>query len=503
MGLFENMVLGFSVSLSPLNLLFCFLGAFLGTLIGVLPGIGPMATISLLLPMTFYLPPVTGIIMLAGIYYGSLYGGSTTSILINLPGEAASIVTCLDGYKMARQGRAGPALGIAAFGSFIAGTIAVVALNLVASPLAEFALKMGPPEYFSLLLMGIILLVYLTHGSMLKALVMAATGIFLGTIGADPFTSQSRFTFGTLYLRNGIELLSVVMGIYGIGEILINLEENIKMEVIKAKVRNLFPSVQDWKDSIWPIIRGTIVGFFIGIFPGGGPVLSSFGSYTLEKRVSKHPEKFGEGAIEGVAGPESANNACCSGAFIPLLTLGIPSSAPMALILGALIIHGLRPGPLLLNDHPDVFWGIVTSMYIGNVMLLILNLPLIGIWVQVLRVPYRYLFPTILILCFIGVYSVNNNMKDVGVMILFGIFGYLLKKADFEPAPLVLALVIGPIFEDSLRQSLVILKGNIWGFFSRPISSAFIIFALMLIASSTFSWVRGRRRVFSEDSIEN
>jgi len=496
MVFFDSIGLGFSVALTPTNLFFCFLGTLIGTLIGVLPGIGPLATISLLIPTTYYLSPATGIIMLAGVYFGSMYGGSTTSILVNVPGESASVVTCLDGYQMARQGRAGPALGIAAFGSFIAGTLGLVVLMLVASPLAEFALKMGPPEYFSLLMLGIIMTVYLAQGSMIKALIMAAIGIFLGTIGTDSFTGQSRFAFGTLYLRNGIDILPVVMGLFGVAEILSNFEETGQTEIFKTKIKNLFPNLQDWKDSFWPIMRGSLVGFLLGVLPGGGPVISSFASYVIEKKVSRHPERFGKGAIEGVAGPESANNSCVSGAFIPLLTLGIPSTAVMAIILSALVVHGLRPGPLLLQNNPDVFWGIIASMYIGNVMLLVLNLPLIGLWVQVLKVPYRILFPIIFALCIVGVYTVNNSVIDIGLMIFFGVMGYFLRKFDFEAAPLVLAFVIGPMLEDGLRQSLLIFRGNILGFFHRPISSVLLCVSFVLLASSIISWARKKTRVY-------
>jgi putative tricarboxylic transport membrane protein len=501
MDLFANLWLGASVAFTPTNLFFCFLGTLIGTLIGVLPGIGPLATISMMLPSTYHLPPTTGIIMLAGVYFGSMYGGSTTSILVNLPGEAASVVTCLDGYQMARQGRAGAALGISAFGSFIAGTFGLVVLILISRPLAEFALRMGPPEYFSLLLMGVILMVYLAQGSMIKALIMATAGLFLGTVGTDTFTGQSRFAFGTLYLRNGIELVPVAMGLFGVAEVLTNLELTLSTEVVKTSLRNLLPSREDWKASAWPIVRGSLLGFFLGIFPGGGPVLSSFASYTLEKKLSKHPEQFGKGAIAGVAGPEAANNSCVSGAFIPLLTLGIPSTAVMAIMLSSFILHGLRPGPQLLSNNPDLFWGIIVSMYLGNVMLLVLNLPLIGLWVQVLRVPYRILFPLILTLCIIGAYSINNNILDVAVLIAFGVIGYLLRKFDFEAAPLVLAMVITPMIEDALRQSLAIVKGNFLGFFARPISAALLGFTALLIVSAVMSWIKDSRRRFSEDSL--
>ncbi len=500
MDIIANLVLGFSVALSAWNLLFCFIGALAGTLIGVLPGIGPLATISLLLPTSYYLPPDTAIIMMAGVYFGSMYGGSTTSILVNLPGEAASVVTCIDGHQMALQGRGGAALGIAAFGSFIAGTLGLIALMLVAGPVSRFALKMGPPEYFSLLFCGLILTVYMAQGSLLKALVMAASGLFIATIGSDTFTGQSRFTFGALYLRGGIDIVTVVMGLFGIAEVLCNLERRLETQVVNRPLKSLLPTRQDWKESAAPILRGSILGFFLGVLPGGGPVLSSFASYALEKKLAKDPSRFGKGAIEGVAGPEAANNSCISGAFIPLLTLGIPSTAVMALILSVFIAQGLRPGPQLIATNPKFFWGVVTSMYIGNVMLLILNLPLIGLWVRVLKIPYRMLFPIILALCFVGTYSISYNVLDVVVMVLFGILGYVLRKCDYEPAPLVLALVICPLLEDSLRQSLVIFGGSISGFFSRPISAVFLGLAAVLFCSSVFGWSRRVRQELGSGS---
>jgi putative tricarboxylic transport membrane protein len=417
----HNILYGFSICLDPMNLFYCFVGVFVGTLIGVLPGVGPVATISMLLPATFKMSPVGAIIMLAGIYYGAMYGGSTTSILVNIPGEVASVVTCLDGYQMARQGRAGPALGIAAFGSFIAGTFSVVALTFLAPPLATIAIRFGPPEYFSLMVLGVTMIIYLAHGSMIKALMTACVGLLLSYVGLDNISGYERFTYGIPTLEDGIGLVPVAMGLFGIGEVLINIEESIaRREIFRAKLSNLLPTRKDWKDSAMPITRGSVIGFFLGVLPGGGHVLASFASYAIEKRFSKHPQKFGQGAIEGVAGPESANNAGAGGQFIPLLTLGIPASPVMALMLGALVIFGLQPGPLLMTRSPDLFWGVIISMYIGNIMLLVLNLPAIGLWVQVLRIPYPFLFPLILLFCLIGSYSLSNNKYDVLIMVIFG-----------------------------------------------------------------------------------
>ena len=475
---------GFSVALQPANILFCFLGVLMGTLVGVLPGIGPVGAISILLPATFRMSPVSAIIMLAGIYYGAQYGGSTTSILINIPGEASSVVTCLDGYEMAKNGRAGPALGIAAFGSFIAGTLGLIGLILFAVPLAEFGLKFGSPEYFSVILLGLTLVTYLSQGSKIKALMMGAFGLILSCIGLDHIQASPRMTFNIMQLWDGIGLVPIAMGLFGVSEVLINIERTIIREILKTKIKNLFPTISDWIQSKGAILRGSVLGFFLGILPGGGPVISSFLSYGLEKRVSKNPEKFGKGAIEGVAGPESANNAATSGVFIPLLTLGIPTNVVMALLFGALLIHGMRPGPLLLKDHPDIFWGLVSSMYVGNVMLLILNLPLIPMWVQVLKVPYRILFPLILLFCLIGCYSLNNSSFDVIVMVIFGIVGYLFRKFDYESAPLILAFVLGPMLEINLRQSLLFSKGSLLIFFTRPISAVATIIAIILFITS-------------------
>jgi putative tricarboxylic transport membrane protein len=500
MDVLSSIIGGFSVVLQPTNLLFCFVGVFVGTLIGVLPGIGPLGAIALLLPSTFYISPVAALIMLAGIYYGAMYGGSTTSILVNIPGEAASVITCLDGYQMAKQGRAGPALGIAAFGSFIGGTISVVLLAFLAPPLARFALRFGPYEYFSLMALGLTVLIYLANGPTIKALMMAALGLVFGIVGKDMISGRGRFTFGITELDDGIGIIPVVMGLFGISEVLINVEEKMAAQTtIKTKIRGLLPNLQDWKRSIGPITRGTFLGFFLGILPGGGALISSFASYSIEKKLSKHPEEFGKGAIEGVAGPETANNSATGGAFIPLLTLGIPNNGVMALMLGALIIHGLQPGPLLMKEQPALFWGTITSMYVGNVMLLVLNLPLIGLWVQVLRIPYPILFPLILLFCLIGVYSVNNSIIEIWFMIGFGVLGYFMRKFEYEAPPLVLALILGPMFENALRQSLILSDGNPMVFLTRPISAAFLIMAFLLLISTIVPWFKEKKHLFGEE----
>ena len=493
MDVFQYLSLGFGIALQPMNLLICFIGVLVGTLIGVLPGIGPVAAISIILPVTFKMEPVQSIIMLAGIYYGAMYGGSTTSILVNLPGEAASVVTCLDGYQMALQGRAGSALGIAAFASFIAGTMGIVGLMFLAPPLAEIALKFGPPEYFALMVLGITLLAYLGGRSMIRDMMMATVGLLLASIGSDVMTGEQRFTFGILELSEGLGLVPVIMGLFGISEVLINMEQDLDAgKIVKGKIKNLLPTVQDWSDAKWSIARGSVLGFFLGILPGGGALISSFASYALEMKWSKHPEKFGHGAIEGVAGPEAANNSAAIGAFIPLLTLGIPANAVMAILMGALMIQGITPGPLLMEKYPELFWGTVASMYIGNGLLLVLNLPLIGLWVRILKVPYHFLFPLILLFCLIGSYTVNSWIIDIFTMILFGIVGYLLKKLNFTGAPLILALVLGPMLEDNLRRSLMISYGSFSIFFTRPISASFIILALVLLAAPLLK-LKGKR----------
>ena len=481
MDIIHNVLFGFQVALQPINLIYCFFGVLIGTLVGVLPGLGPPAAIALLLPSTFHTNPVSAIIMLAGIYYGAMYGGSTTSILVNIPGEAASVITCLDGYQMARKGRAGPALGISVFGSFIAGTFAVISLTFLAPLLANLALKFGPPEYFSLMIVGITVLTFLSSGSMIKSLMMAAVGLILGGVGMDAISGKYRFTYGAQVLADGVGLVPAVMGLFGISEVLLNLETVIEREIFATRIKDLFPTLKDWADSIGSIIRGTILGFFIGIIPGGGAIVASFASYAIEKKASKHPEEFGKGAIQGVAGPEAANNAAAGGAFIPLLTLGIPANAVMAILLGALMIHGLQPGPLLMTKAPDIFWGTIVSMYIGNGMLLVLNLPLIPLWVMVLKVPYYLLYPLIILFCLVGAYSIGNNVGDVIVMLISGIVGYLMKKFNYEGAPMVLALVLGPMLEEALRLSLILSQGDFSIFITRPISLGFLILAVLLL----------------------
>jgi putative tricarboxylic transport membrane protein len=501
MDIFSNLAAGFAVALTPTNLLYCLLGSLIGTTIGVLPGLGPPATIALLLPVTYGIPATSAVILLAGIFYGAMYGGSTTSILLNIPGEAASVVTCLDGYQMARQGRAGVALATSAFASFIAGTLSIVGLMLLAPPLAAFALKFGPPENFALLLLGLMMVGYLAGSSMTKGLMMACLGLLLGTVGLDPIMGTQRFTYGIFKLSEGFEFIIVAMGLFGIGEILINVEQTIKAEVIRTKIRGLLPNREEWRASAAPIARGSLLGFFIGVLPGGGAIISSFISYALEKKLSKHPERFGRGAIEGVAAPEAANNAAATGSFIPLLTLGIPGNASIAMIFAALMIHGVRPGPLLVAERPEVFWGLVASMYLGNIMLLILNLPLIGLWVKLLKVPYPLLAPLILIFVIIGAYSVNNSSFDVGITIAFGFFGYLMRKFEFEPAPLVLAMILGPQLEASLRRSLIYSRGDLLVFFERPLAATLMALALLMLLSPGLRWMLGRRFGSSERQV--
>ena len=484
MDLFANVALGFSVAFTPSNLMFCFLGALVGTLVGVLPGLGPVGAVAFLLSLTFKMEPASAIIMLAGIYYGAMYGGSTTSILVNIPGETASVVTCLDGYRMARQGRAGAALGIAAFASFIAGTIGVIGLMCLAPLLGRVALSFGPPEYFALTLTGLTLVSYLSQGSMIKALIMATLGLLAGTMGMDPISGEERFTFGSLTLRDGLGLVPVAIGLFGIAEVLDNLVGTTGKRVYETKIKGLLPNLKDWKDSLWPILRGSGLGLFLGVLPGPGPVIASFVSYAMEKRVSRYPEKFGTGVIEGVAGPEAANNAASAASFIPLLSLGIPTSAIMALFMGALMIHGIQPGPLFIGKYPELFWGVIASMYVGNAMLLVLNLPLIGIWVRVLKIRYIILFPLILLFCLIGVYSLNANAAEIIITLVFGILGFLMRRAGFEGAPFILAMVLGPIMETSLRQSLLISRGSFNIFFTRPICLALIILTAIFLISS-------------------
>jgi putative tricarboxylic transport membrane protein len=489
----SSLVYGFQVVLEPVNFLYCFMGVFIGTLIGVLPGIGPIGAMSILLPSTFGVSPASGVIMLAGIYYGAMYGGSTTSILVNIPGEAASVITCLDGYQMARKGRAGPALGMSAIGSFIGGTFSIIALMFLVYPLAEAALKFGPPEYFALMCLGMIVVAYLARGSLTKAITMAILGLILGCVGTDVISGKLRFSFGISKLSDGIDLVPMAMGLFGISEVLTNLERPFLRSVYATKIRHILPTRDDWRRSTGPIIRGSIIGYLLGILPGGGSILSSFVSYSTEKRLSKHPEKFGQGAIEGVAGPETANNAATGGAFVPLLALGIPPNVIMALLLGALLVHGVVPGPMLIKQHPDIFWGTIASMYIGNAMLLLLNLPLIGMWVKLLKVPYGILFPLILLFTLIGAYSINNSIFDIFVMLFFGVVGYVLRKFEYEEAPLLLAFILGPMLEQAFRQSLVMSNGHLSIFFTRPISLTALVIALVLLASTAWTSARKAR----------
>ncbi len=489
----SNLMLGFGTILTPINLLYCLFGVAIGTLIGVLPGIGPVATISMLLPITFKVEPVAALIMLAGIYYGAQYGGSTTSILINVPGEATSVVTCLDGYQMARQGRAGPALGIAAIGSFSAGCVSTMIIVLFAPFLTEFALKFGAPEYFSLMVLGLVAAVVLAHGSLIKAIAMVFLGLLLGVVGTDVTSGTLRLTFGILDLSDGIDFVAIAMGLFGFAEIISNVGHKEKREVFTSRVKGLMPTRADFKASWKPMLRGTLLGSGLGILPGGGALVSSFASYTLEKRVAADPSRFGRGAIEGVAGPESANNAGAQTSFIPLLTLGIPSNAVMALMLGAMVIHGITPGPKVMIERPELFWGMITSMWIGNLILVILNLPLIGIWVRLLTIPYRLLYPAILVFCCIGVFSLRNNPFDVVLTAGFGLLGYIFTRLDCEPAPLLLAFILGPMMEENLRRAMLISRGDPMVFFNRPISLAMLLAAAFLLFIAIFPAVRRKR----------
>jgi putative tricarboxylic transport membrane protein len=493
MELLADLQLGFGVALTLQNILYCFIGVLLGTLIGVLPGIGPVATIAMLLPATYTLPPVSALIMLAGIYYGAQYGGSTTAILVNIPGESSSVVTCLDGYAMARQGRAGPALAIAAMGSFFAGTVSTLMLALFAPPLAEIAFSFGPAEYFSLMVLGLIAAIVLAHGSLIKAIAMIILGLLLGLVGADTNTGLFRFTFGLPQLADGIGFVVVAMGLFGFSEIIANLERRANREVAMAEIKSLMPTREDFAASWKAVLRGTGIGALLGILPGGGAVLGSFAAYTLEKKIAKDPSRFGKGAIEDVAAPESANNAGAQTSFIPLLTLGIPSNAVMALMVGAMTIHGITPGPQVMTQRPDLFWGMIASMWIGNLLLVILNLPLIGIWVKLLSVPYRLLYPAILLFCCIGVYSLNNSAVDVGLALFFGLLGYLFIKLDCEPAPLLLGFVLGPMMEDNLRRAMLLSRGNPGVFFTRPLSLALLLVALALLIVVVLPAVRKKR----------
>ena len=501
MDVFSNLLLGFSVAVTPIHLLYALIGVMLGTMIGVLPGVGPVATIAMLLPITFNLQPVAALIMLAGIYYGSQYGGSTTAILVNLPGETSSVVTCLDGYQMARRGRAGPALAIAALGSFFAGCVATLVIAIAAPPLAEVALKFGPSEYFSLMVLGLVAATVLAHGSLIKAIAMVVLGLLLGLIGTDVNSGVLRFTFGIPELSDGIGFVVVAMGMFGLAEIIANLELKGAREVFTGKVKNLFPTKEDFKRA-WPaVLRGTALGSFLGILPGGGSILSAFGSYTVEKKLSKHPEEFGKGAIEGVAGPESANNAGAQTSFIPMLTLGIPGNAVMALMIGALMIQGIAPGPQVMTEKPELFWGLIASMWIGNAMLVVLNLPLIGMWIKLLTVPYRYLYPSILVFMAVGVFSLSNNPWDLVVMAVFGLLGYICTKLECEPAPMILGFILGPLMEENLRRAMLLSRGDPTVFFTKPISAGFLVASLILLVIVALPALRKKRQeVFVEET---
>ncbi|MCC6869528.1 MAG: tripartite tricarboxylate transporter permease [Burkholderiales bacterium] len=493
MELLSNLALGFSVAITLQNVLYAFIGALLGTLIGVLPGIGPVPTIAMLLPITYALPPVSALIMLAGIYYGAQYGGSTTAILVNLPGESSAVVTCLDGYQMARQGRAGKALAVAAIGSFIAGTFATMLIAAFAPPLADVALKFGPAEYFSLMVLGLIAAVVLASGSLVKAIGMIVLGLLLGIVGTDVNSGLQRYSFGIAELSDGIGFVTVAMGLFGFAEIIINLEHREKREVFTKGVSNLMLKWDEFKQALPAILRGTGLGSVLGILPGGGALLSAFASYTVEKKLAKDPSRFGKGAIEGVAGPESANNAGAQASFIPMLTLGIPPNAVMALMVGAMTIHSIQPGPQVMTSNPQLFWGLIASMWIGNLMLIVLNLPLIGIWVKLLQVPYRLLYPAILLFCCIGVYSINNNVFDVFLTAIFGILGWLFVKLECEPAPLLLGFILGPMMEENLRRALLLSRGDATVFFTRPISAVMLAMSIALILIIVAPSIRKKR----------
>src|SRR5947209_15176569 len=500
MEIFHNLVLGFAVAVHPINVLYCFIGVILGTLIGVLPGIGPIATIAMLLPITFNLNPVAALIMLAGIYYGAQYGGSTTAILVNIPGESSSVVTCLDGYQMARQGRAGPALAVAALGSFFAGCVSTLIIAVAAPPLAEVALKFGPAEYFSLMVFGLIAATVLAHGSLIKAIAMVIWGLLFGLVGTDVNSGVLRFTFGIPELSDGIGFVIVAMGMFGTAEIVANLEMKEHREIFTSKVKNLWPTKQDFKDAWGAVLRGTALGSALGILPGGGALLASFGAYSLEKKVSKHPEKFGKGAIEGVAAPESANNAGAQTSFIPMLTLGIPSNAVMALMIGAMIIQGIQPGPEVMTKKPDLFWGMIASMWIGNLMLVVINLPMIGMWVKLLTVPYRFLSPAILLFCCIGAYSLQNSTFHVLQVAMFGVLGYVFVRLGCEGAPFLLGLVLGPQMEEHFRRAMLLSRGDPMVFLQRPISLGMLIATAVLLVLMALPGIKkAREEAFQEE----
>lgn len=490
---------GLSLAILPQNLLYAFMGCLLGTLVGVLPGLGPMTTIAVLLPLTFQVgDPLGAIIMLASIYYGAMYGGSTTSILLRVPGEAASVITCIDGYEMAKQGRAGPALSIAAIGSFIAGTVSVVALSFVGPAFANFAVSFGPPEYFALAVFGLVLSATIGGGSPVRGICMVLLGVLFGLVGIDTVTGAERFTMGIPAITDGIDLVPLLMGLFGIGEILYNLEQKGELTLLKSKIGRLLPNREEWKESSGAIGRGSVLGFLVGLIPGGGAIIGSLMSYTLEKKLSKTPEKFGKGAIAGVAGPESANNAAASSSFVPLLTLGLPGNAVTAVLFAGLLIQNVQPGPLMLVKHPDIFWGVIASMYVGNIMLLVLNLPLVGLWVQLLRVPVWILGPAVLLVAIFGTYSLRSNWADVGLLMVAGGAGYLLRKAALDAGPFAMAFILAPIMDTSLRQALLMGDGNIAIIASRPISATIIAVTSVVVAYTVYSYFKaGRAQQFS------
>ena len=501
MELLTNLMLGFSVAFTPENLFYAFLGALLGTMVGVLPGVGPLATIAMLLPITYVLPPIAGLIMLAGIYYGSQYGGSTTAILVNLPGEISAVVTALDGHEMAKNGRAGAALSIAAIGSFFAGSVATLLIAAFAPPLAEVAFKFGPAEYFSLMTLGLVGAVVLASGSLLKAICMILLGLLLGMVGTDVNSGVARYAFNIPELQDGIDFAAVAMGVFGFAEVLRNLEQRENRTQISSKIGSLYPNRQEIKEASGAVLRGTAIGSVLGILPGGGSVLAAFASYTIEKKLSSEPHRFGKGHPAGVAGPESANNAGAQTSFIPLLTLGIPGNAVMALMIGAMTIHNIQPGPQVITSHPELFWGLIASMWIGNLMLVILNLPLVGIWVKLLKIPYRLLYPAILVFCTIGVYSLNYNVFDIYVTVAFGFIGYLWSKLGCEGAPLLLGLVLGPMMEENFRRALLLSRGDFATFVERPLSATLLGLAVLLVVMVALPFIRKKRdEAFVEES---
>lgn len=500
LDLFTQFLGGLAIAVQPANLLYCFVGVLVGTLIGVLPGLGPVATVAMLLPATYYLPPVTALIMLAGIYYGAQYGGSTTAILVNLPGENSSVVTCLDGYQMARRGRAGPALAVAALSSLAAGAVATLFIALFAPPLADVALLFGPAEYFALMCLGLTAAIALAQGSLLSALGMIVLGLLLSMVGTDVNSGTLRMTLGVSELADGIGFVPLAMGLFAVAEIIKNLEAPEQRSVVAARIGTLWPTREDVHRSVPAVARGTLVGSALGLLPGGGAMLSSFASYAIEKKLAREPQRFGQGAIEGVAGPESANNAGAQTSFIPLLTLGIPANPVIALMAGAMLIHGVQPGPQVMSRNPDLFWGLIASMLVGNTMLVVINLPLIGLWVALLRVPYRLLFPAILVFCCIGVYSLNNSAFEVGLLLLFGVIGYAFLKWNCEPAPLLLAFVLGPLMEENFRRAMLLSEGDATTFISKPISAAFLLLSCALLSVVALPAVTSARRQAFADS---